>query len=297
MEMRIIKPSADHENYFETFIKSLVEKFRPLQIFCLSQDTYTEEQTGCFRAGGSNHYGHYCLLMVTETISRIDHQVQDFSNCCYKMGTITIICHGKETIAEAIKANSRFFIKVYTSAKLLYNSDGYSNFGFNNQYIPTKAGFKANKHFRHRISLAEGFLQAAGECFKEHQFTVCTFLLHQVVEQCCIALIRIQIAYRSEVHNLYRLLGICRCFSDQPYKLFLTGSPEDQRLFDVLVKSYSSARYVSDFFIPEEDARHLHQRVIAFVALTRSMCIDTIEKLNGEALPHKDSEREFSFVN
>ena len=296
MEMRILTPANDQAHYFKTFIEALVEKFQPLQILCLSQNITTVESNSCFKTSGFDHTAHYCLLMVTESITRVDHQVQDFSNNYFKRGTITIICHGRETIAEAIKANNRFFISVYTSAALLYSADGYSNYGFAIQFIPTNAAIKAQKHFDHRMPLAEGFLQGAGECFGKRQFTVCTFLLYQVVEQCCIALIRVQVAYRSEVHNLYRLLGICRCFSDQPYKLFLSGSPEDQRLFDVLVKSYSGARYTNDFSVTEEDATRLYARVRAFVTLTITMCNDTIQKLNNEAISYREQISELSLV-
>ena len=296
MEMRILAPANDQAHYFKTFIEALVDKFQPLQILCLSQNISTEESKSCFKKHGFDHSSHYCLLMVTESITRVDHQVQDFSNNYFRKGTVTIICHGKDTIADAIKANSRFFIKVYSSANLLYTSDGYSNYGYHRQYIPGEAGVKASKHYNHRISLAEGFLQGAGECLGQQQFTVCTFLLHQVVEQCCIALIRVTLGYRSEVHNLHRLLGICRCFSDQPYQLFLTGSAEDQRLFDVLVKSYSGARYSSDFSVTKEDAKCLHDRVLTFVTLTKTTCTDTIQQLNAEAVAYQESGSDFSLV-
>lgn len=294
--MRILTPANEQTHYFKTFIEALVEKFQPQQILCLSQDLSTEETKSCFKKYGFDHTAHYCLLMVTESITRIDHQVQDFSNNYFKKGTVTIICHGKDTIADAIKANSRFFIKVYSSANLLYTSNGYSNYSKHTPYIPVQAGIKASRHYNHRISLAEGFLQGAGECLIQQQFTVCTFLLHQVVEQCCIALIRVQLGYRSEVHNLYRLLGICRCFSDHPYQLFLTGSAEDQRLFDVLVKSYSGARYASDFSVTKQDAKCLYDRVLAFVALTRTTCTEAIQQLNAQAIAYQESCRDLSLV-
>jgi HEPN domain-containing protein len=295
MEIRILTPANDQAHYFRTFIEALVEKFQPLQIYSLSQNISTEQYGGCFKAHGSDHNAHYCLLMVTETMTRVDHQVQDFANNYFRKGTITVVSHGRETIAEAIKANNRFFITVNTAAKLLYAANGYTNCDYN-QFIPTQAGEKASKHFDHRITLAEGFMQGADECFNKQQYTICTFLLHQVVEQCCIALIRVQMAYRSEFHNLYRLLGICRCFSDQPYRLFLTGSQEDHRLFDLLVKSYSGARYASDFSVNDEDAKQLHKRVTAFVSLTKTMCTDTIHKLDAEAVSYQDAVMKLSLV-
>jgi HEPN domain-containing protein len=147
--------------------------------------------------------------------------------------------------------------------------------------VPTEAAIKARKHFDHRFPLAEGFLTGAGECLSKQQYNVCTFLLHQTVEQICIALVRVHIAYRSEFHNLYRLLRLSCCFSDQPYQLFLDNA-DDQKLFDVLAKSYSSARYNDGFLVSEENANRLYERVVAFVEMARMMCIDKINELENE---------------
>ncbi|MCX2480768.1 HEPN domain-containing protein [Pedobacter sp. MC2016-15] len=297
MEMRILTPANDQAYYLKTFIEALVQKFQPLQILCLSQNITSDVSDSCFKIPEFDHTAHYFLLMVTESITRVDHQVQDFSNNYFKKGTVTIITHGKEAIADAIKANSRFFIKAYSSANLLYTSDGYSNCSCQTQYIPGDAAAKASKNYNHRIALAGGFLQGALACINKQQFTVGTFLLHQVVEQCCIALIRVQLGYRSEVHNLYRLLGICRCFSNRPYKLFLTGSKEDQRLFDILVKSYSGARYASDFAVTEAEANQLQDRVRSFVKLTKTMCLNKIECLEAEAKAYREYASDLSLVN
>lgn len=221
---------------------------------------------------------------VTESNTRIDHEVQDFSNSHYRKGSVTILCHGEEAILEAIQDNNRFFISIYGTAQLLYSKDGLTQFDFDMQFIPTDSAIKAKEYLSHRMPLAEGFLQGAGECLNHQQFTVCVFLLHQVVEQCCIALINVNVAYRCEVHNLNRMLNLCRCFSNKPVKLFLSGNPEDQRLFDILVKSYSQARYGNTFLVHANDAKHLFHRVSAFLAMTKIMCDRKIEKLENEVV-------------
>jgi uncharacterized protein len=78
-------------------------------------------------------------------------------------------------------------------------------------------------------------------------------MLHQTVEQCCIALIGLHMDYRCDIHNLHRLLMLCRCFTDVPYNLFITEREEDKVVFDKLVKSYSNARYGMDFKIEEPE--------------------------------------------
>ena len=137
--------------------------------------------------------------MVTETNIRIDHEVQDYANGLYEDGTITILCHCQEAISKAIKKNSRFFILLHSTGKLIYTRDGINVLNLTRRYDISDTPIKAYKHYQHRISLAEAFLIGANECLAKEQYTVCTFLLHQVVEQCCIGVIRVLLIVRKSI--------------------------------------------------------------------------------------------------
>lgn len=193
---------------------------------------------------------------------------------------------------DAVQHNSRFFILVLTSGKLLYSKDGLLDCAPTPAFIPTKGAVNALKHYNHRMPLADGFLMCASECLEKEQYGICAFMLHQAVEQACICLVRVHIAYRSEFHNLYRLIRLCTCFSERPFQLFLS-TPEDERLFDVMAKSYSGSRYKDDFTVSRQDAESLYQRVESFLLLVKKMCDNKIELLNQEAALHavlKNSE-------
>jgi len=280
-----LSPEANHAVPFREFIQRLAQKFEPLQIFSFSQNGYTHYSQGCF----NDHQGYFkcdhCLLVVTETATRIDYEMQDFANTYYRHGTITIICHGKHSIMDAVQHNSRFFISVLATGKLLYSKDGLLDGDPIPPFVPTKGAIKALKHYEHRISLADGFLMCASECLEKNQFGICAFMLHQAVEQACICLVRVHIAYRSEFHNLYRLLRLCQCFSERPFQLFLS-TPEDERLFDVMARSYSGSRYKDDFTVSRQDAERLYQRVASFILLAKDMCDEKIELLAQEASLH-----------
>ncbi|WP_158800217.1 HEPN domain-containing protein [Pedobacter sp. L105] len=288
METQILIPAAAHAKHFKSFIQLLVGKFQPLQIYCFSKSISFMEKQGCYSNESSSYNCNYCLLVVTENVTRIDYEVQDFANSHYQHGTITILCHGLENITDAIKANNRFFITTCASKQLIYSHDGLSNFDSSNPFIPTQSAIKAQNHSSHHMPLAEGFLNGATECLSKEQYTVCVFLLHQVVEQSLIALIRVHLAYRSEIHNLGRMLGLCRAFSERPIQLLLSGSTEDKRLFDVLTKSYSGARYAKNFTVNGEDAKAIFKKVYAFQELTKEMCGQKIEQLVQEAMIYKE---------
>ncbi|MFF5384320.1 hypothetical protein, partial [Pedobacter suwonensis] len=108
----------------------------------------------------------------------------------------------------------------------------------------------------------------------------------QVTEQTCIALIKINTGYLAEFHNLHRLLRLCECFSEKPYHLFLSNA-EDERLFGILLKSYSATRYNDNFTVTKEDSEHLYKKVHTFLLLSVDMCNKKIEQLKIQADYHR----------
>ena len=264
-------PTTTHTTYFNTFIAKLVAKFQPLQIFNFSRNSFEKQNEGCFNKEPSTHQSNYCLLLVTESNTSIDHEVQDFANAHYQQGTVMVICHSKLAIDKAIAAKNRFFITVYTKGELVY--------GHNILLEVADAEVKAREQCKHRFALAEGFYLGASECLTSwEQYAVAVFMLHQAVKQLCIGLIRIQLDYRSEHHNLNGLLQLCTCFSQAPLQLF-TAKPDDRRLFNILVKSYLAARYQPDFIVSEQDAISLCNKVAAFTALATQLGEDKIREL------------------
>ena len=250
-------------------LQKVVDKYDPLQIYCFHKDEQSRKVAGCF--GDFQDAGHcdYWLLIVLEGGSRIENAVQDFANAHYEYGKITILAHGKEGIEKSINDGYRFFANVFSAGDLLYNRQ----FAINTLVIYSSALPDHQERLKHRfdngISRAEGFLHGAIECLASKKYNVCAFMLHQAVEQCCIALIGLHMDYRCDIHNLHRLLMLCRCFSDVPYQLFITGREEDRVIFTRLVKSYSSARYGTDFKIEEAEITSLRDKISELVSFSR----------------------------
>jgi HEPN domain-containing protein len=283
METQFLQSGQLQKENFSAFIKELVQKFKPEQIYCFGKNIDFKVNHGCFKKNHSSESYHYFLLMVTESVTRIEHEVQDFANSLYPFGKITILAHGKETIAEAIKANNKFFITVYNDGQILYSRDGMVQPFQTVSLIPTQGAVKAQKHYNHRFPLATGFLKSSKECLTNQHYNLSAFMAHQVVEQCCIALIRIHLAYRSDIHNLHRQLRLCDSFSPAPSSLFLSDRDDDKRLFEIIVKSYSAARYKDDFRVEQADAEQIFSRVSTFLKLTEIMCGDKIKSLAAVA--------------
>lgn len=280
METQTLKQKSYSKQQFNTLLELLVEKFQPTRIISFGQQRLRNRLKGCFVSKNSEIF-HACLLICMETCTRNEHEIQDFVNQRYPCGQITIICHGESTIKEQLENNNRFFITVLSKGNYHYTQSGY----LHNQHIPKfkpdMVYDRAHKHVEHRMTLAMGFLECAKDSLSRGNYNITTFSLHQAVEQSCILLIKIYLDYRSDFHNLHRLLGLCRSFSDEPYALLVGESASSKRLFEILCKSYGKTRYAMDFLVSREDAETLFETVKSFLHLVKSMCKTKMQTLSN----------------
>lgn len=279
MKKKLLLEGQNQDERVLSFIRELVARFQPLYIIKFSESVKSKFASGSFMEKIDVSSFHYHLLMVVEGTTRIEHGVQDFVNTHFYHGKITILVHSRETMEEAISANSRFFIHAFNTGILLYNHEGILNL-FPQYILDEKQSLqKARVHFNHRIPMAKGFLVGAAECYSNRKYNVSVFMLHQTVEQCCIALIRIFMSYRADIHHLGKLLDLCCCFSEQPKEIFLNNE-ENSRLFKVLMDSYLHARYRDNFNVDIDDADDLYRLVKTFFDLSKKLCEERINELS-----------------
>jgi len=272
MESKTVKLSNSQCKELDEVITSLVEKYKTEYIFCFGCLNDTKTANSCFVEEVKQSNTHYFLLMITMEITRIEHEVQDYVNRFFETANITIVVHGLDTVTNAILQGSRFFsaacrygLQLYSASGLRLNVD-YPNLN------PATTFSKAQKHFFHRFGMASGFLESANNSYDSGFYSNCMFELHQSVEQACIAVIRVYMAYRADLHNLARLLSLCQCFSNEPSELFPRKTDEDQRLFQLLLKSYSDTRYKDEYKIVDHDADKLCTKVREFLELIKKLC-------------------------
>lgn len=268
----------------EDILLKLTDHYKPENIICFGSQHCDNIKASCFAEHRTIANYHYFLLMITTGKTRIEHEVQDFVNKFTTNGTVTIVVHGIETVSDAINNGSRFFSSVVREGVPLYSATGF-NLCLSCPDIPPRVTLlKAERHFLHRFSMASGFLEAAKNCLGSGYLSNCAFLLHQSIEQACIAMIRVHMAYRSDIHSLHRLINLCSCFSAEPAAIFPGGSTEDSRLFGLLRDSYSGARYLDNYSISAEDAEKLWKRSAEFLQTTERLCTQRIAEFRTASI-------------
>lgn len=260
----------------QILIKLLTDQFHPDKIICFARVMTNMSSESCFAPELIDPYCHYFLLVTTKETCRREHEIQDFVNTHFKEGGATVLSHSIAGVREAIGKQSRFFSTVLHTGTVLYSADGILQVELPGQIDPAETVAKAEKHFDYRFTLSRGFLESAEERFKHGSFNLCAFMLHQAVEQSCVTMIRVFMGYRSDIHHLGRLLTLCLCFSEKPDAVFPRHNQEEEYLFQVLLRSYSEARYKEDFKVKEEDAKLLYARVRKFLNMAEKLCVEKI---------------------
>lgn len=181
------------------------------------------------------------MLAITHDNTRLEHKMQDYiqSKFVDERVAITVISHGFASVKDALLQGNRFYSNIFSEGFLMYSLDGLLPRVDYSLSVNDKTQSLAEEYFTHRYHMAEGFLLAAEQSLDGGYYGHGVFLLHQCTEQASIALIRVFIGYRSDSHNLKRLLDLCCCFSKKPKEVFKRRS-EDEVLLTLCKKLFPS---------------------------------------------------------
>lgn len=249
--------------------KALTSQYKLEKIICFAAINRLSSENTVFAATKVVSASNYYLLVMTTEITRIEHAMQDYIGKLFP-GTF-VIAHGFETVMNLVYKYDTFFLKACTNGALIFTADGFTMIPEFEAEKSEQAFLKDREAFDRIYNLASGFLESAFICYENDFQNNVTFLLHQSVEQACRALIRLFTGYRSDIHNLDRLLQFCNCFSDEPAMLFRRHFVNEQRLFRILTSAYSEARYKDNYQVANTDVGQLCTLVKAFLDLVSEL--------------------------
>lgn len=288
METQTLSIANAQSQSFSSFIRLLIWRFKPLQLFCFAESSLLKEDSGCFTKKSSSADSHYCLLMVTESEVPTEMAVQKVINSRSVADRITVLCYSQKTVSAAIVAKNRFFLTIYSSAKLLYSRDQLLQSAYLKEFSDLNNFKKAQRKSSHYLALVDSFFAGANHSFYNQAYPMSVLMLHHVTRQCLTLLLRVHLFHQVEIRSLITLIGLCRSFTDQPQHLLLSGD-EDKKLFKILIKSGSEVYGTTAFSVSEADAKQLLIRVSTLVKLTQSLCKDKMEQLNEQAALYEQS--------
>lgn len=132
---------------------------------------------------------------------------------------------------------------------------------------------QAEEYYEEKIKRAEAFLKYAQYAFKDDDYRMVSFFLHQTFENLFYAVRLVYTLENNKMHNLVKLLASVRKYSDDFEKLFFPGKTEEEkRLFNLVKVAYVEARYNPGFVVTKADVEYLMSVAEQLFGLVKNLC-------------------------
>jgi len=135
----------------------------------------------------------------------------------------------------------------------------------------------AEREFDHLAGQARIFYETALLAKQLRHNRTAMFLLHQATEQMYQAIILTHTGFKPTTHNLDKLRRYTVRLSIDLALIFPKDSPEETRLFSLLVASYVGGRYKNDFTVTDVDLNLLICRIEKLISIGGTICIHRLK--------------------
>ena len=232
-----------------TKIAQLLSEFQEVELVILfgsyargnwGEDKYIEKEVAY------EYRSDYDLLVVLKQEDlkqkfRIEGEVK---NKLIQPGEVTtpviMIFHGIKHLNEALTIGNSFFKDIKKGGIVLYDSKKFT-LAVLKELTAKEYQKKAQGYFDQWVESANGFYKTFGFNFKENDYNLAAFQLHQATERYYTTILLVLTDYRPKEHNL-ETLGIKAEMCDQNFAVLPQNSDEEKRLFELLKKAYIDAR-------------------------------------------------------
>jgi len=200
--------------------------------------------------GTSNDpFNYYLAILINDNERTPEHEVGNkIEDHCRFLANVFTFVSKESSARNAVLAGKRFWnivmlkgIKIYQGKNVKIPEP---------QDISKDTWLERANHDWHRWGRqGKEFMKGATYYIAEGSDTLALFMLHQVVENSLMAIIKLFLGYRPSAHNLRRMLTITLLLTPKLAEIFDLESKEGSQLFSILQTGYSDARYKNDFQI------------------------------------------------
>lgn len=183
----------------------------------------------------------------------------------------SIIVETPTTINRAIRRKHYFFYEIIKDGILLYDN-GTFQIGKPEKLPYREIKQYAEEEYEECFPLAEGFLRHGELAYKDGDYKLGSFLLHQACERFYKAFTLVYGGFRPKSHELKVLGAMVRSCSREFANVFPTNTFEDNKAFDKLCRAYIEARYNRLFTVSKEQYEYMLARTEVLREVTIREC-------------------------
>ena len=121
----------------------------------------------------------------------------------------------------------------------------------------------------------------------EQEYGLAAFQLHQATERLYHTLLLVHTHYKPRTHDLRKLKNQSHQLDERLLLVMPTIECNDKRLFDLLRRAYTEARYNKNYCITNDELLALQARVEQLRDTTQQLCNEKIAALKAKAYPEE----------
>jgi uncharacterized protein len=138
---------------------------------------------------------------------------------------------------------------------------------------------QAEEYYKEKYENAVNFFDDAKYNYNKGTYKMSSFMLHQTCENLFYTVRLVFTLENSKQHNLAKLLGSVRKYSDEFETIFFPGKTKEEiRLFKLVKAAYVEARYNPGFVVTKADIEHLMPVAERLFDLVKRLCDNKIDE-------------------
>ncbi len=199
---------------------------------------------------------------------------------------LSLLVHDIQHVNKHLAERQYFFSDIKREGIVLYNSKGHK--------LARLKPLGAKDRYHLAVEDFEYWFESASDFFSTYQFnsgrkkySLAAFELHQATERLYSTLLLVYTHYKPRTHDLEKLKKHTNSLDNRLILMLPTITPEDKRLFELLKRAYTEARYNKDYRITHNELLTLQQHIEAFMTMTKQLCEEKITTLKHKAYPNE----------
>ncbi len=265
----------------EYLVKLILERIPQTQMIILygsyARGDYVEYDQRVEFGIPTSYMSDYDILVVTHGIDdkTVGSKLDNIDHIYYKhpdlQTPVQFINEDIKTLNKYISDGRYFYTQIRAEGIILYDS-GKFNLARKRKLNYEEIKQQAEEYYEEKYKRANGFLQNSRYSYKDEDYQLCSFLLHQAVENFFYAVRLTYTLQNNKQHNLRKLIDSVRKYSPGFIQIFPCDTAEEKRLFELLKATYVEGRYNPKFVVTPEDCEALTRKVEALGKLVEELC-------------------------
>jgi predicted nucleotidyltransferase/HEPN domain-containing protein len=193
---------------------------------------------------------------------------------------VSLIAEPIARINKELERKQYFFTDIKNEGILLYDNGEFEL--ADARSLPWEERKKiAKEDYENWFTRGCGFLIGGKFYLERNDNALSAFLLHQTTESFYNAILLVFTGYKDKEHNILDLGMKARNYHHELFRIFPYATAGQVECFELLMRAYIEARYNKNYRISKEQLLYLIERVEMLHDMTKSICLEYINRANG----------------